>query len=57
MGDFLCMYNGPLKRQLSSVAYCFINSSLTSLLLIPHPRKLSFRYGIDDVLDLWKDLG
>ena len=36
MGAFLWMYNGPLKRQLSSDPSCFINNSLTPLLLIAH---------------------
>ena len=57
MGAFVCMYNGPLKGKFSSVPSCFINSSLTPLLLSPHPRQLSFKYGIEDVLCLWKYMG
>ena len=57
MGVSACMYIGPLKGGFSSVLSCCINSSLTHLLLGPHPRQLYFRYGIEDVLGLWKDMG
>ena len=57
MGTFACMYNGHLKRKFYSVPSCCIKGSLTPLLLSPHPRKYSFRYGIEDFLCLWKDLG
>ena len=57
MCAFACMYNGPTKGQVSSVPCCSINSSLKFLLLSLHPRHFYFRYGIHDVLDLWKDLG
>ena len=55
--EFLFIYNGPLKGQWSSFPSCCINNYLTPLLLIPHPIKSSFRYGIDEVLGIWKDLG
>ena len=57
MVAFACMYNGTLKGKCSSVPSCCMWISLTPLLLIPHPRNFSFRYGIEDVLCLWKDLG
>ena len=57
MGAFACMYNGTMKGKCSSVPSCCIKISLTPMLLSPHPRQFYFRYGIDDVLDIWKDLG
>ena len=57
LGDFACMYNGPLKGKFSNVPSCCIRSSLTHLLLSPHTRQFYFRYGIEDVICLWKDLG
>ena len=57
LGFFACMYNGLLKGNFSIVSSCYINSSLTPLLLFPHTIQFSFRYGIDDVLGIWKDLG
>ena len=56
LGAFACMYNGPIKGGFSSVQSCCINSYITPLLLIPHPRQFSFRYWIEDVLGMWKDL-
>ena len=46
------MYNGPLKEGFSIFPSCCIISSLTPLSLIPHPRNVSFSYGIEDVLFL-----
>ena len=57
LGAFACMYNGTLKGKCSNVSLCCIISSLTYLLLSPHPRQFSFRYGIEYVLCIWKDLG
>ena len=57
MGDFACMYNSTLKGKFSSVPSCCTRSPITPLLLIPHPRQFFFRYGIEDVLCIWKDLG
>ena len=57
MGSYTCMYNGPLKGQIFSVQSCYISSSLTPLLLTPHPIQFYFRYSIDDVLLILKDLG
>ena len=53
--DF-CIYNGPLKEQFYSVTSCRIESSLTCLLLIPHPKQFVFRYWIEDFICLWKDI-
>ena len=57
LGEFVCLYNGPPKRKFSSVPSCYIGSSLTPFLLIPHTRQFYFRYAIEDALDIWKDLG
>ena len=57
LNDFLWMYNGPLKGKLSSVTSCCIENSFTPLLLIPHPIQYYFRYGIDEVLGIWNDMG
>ena len=56
LGDFALMYNGTLKGKFSSVPPFWICSYLTLFLLRTHTRQVYFRYGIDDVLDLWKDL-
>ena len=52
MRAFEYIYNVPLKGRLSSVPSCFINSYLTPLLISSHPIRYSFRYGIDEILDL-----
>ena len=57
MDDFACMYNYPMKGRFSSVLSCCINSCIIHSLLGPHPRRFSFRCGIEVVLGLWKDLG
>ena len=44
---------GPLKGQVSSFPSCWINNSLTTLLLITHPIQSTFRYVIDKILGLW----
>ena len=54
---FAYMYTDPLKGQFYSVTSCCINSSLTPLLLSPHPRKFSFMYRIENTLCIWKDMG
>ena len=53
---FFFVKNGPLKGQASSFPSCWINNSLTPLLLTPHTIQSSFRYGINEVLGLWYDL-
>ena len=57
MGAFLCLYNGPLKGQFSSVPSCYTDNSHTPLLLNTNTKYPSFRYVIDEVLGLWMDLG
>ena len=57
MGAFSCIHNGPPKGKFNSVLSCFMSSSITPLLLSPHPRQFYFRYGIEDVLCLWKNMG
>ena len=52
MGAFACINNGPLKGQFSSAPEYCIDSSITHMLLSPYSIEISFRYGIDDVLDL-----
>ena len=56
LDDFFFIYNGPLEGQFYIVPTYFINHYLTTLLLIPHLIQSSFRYGIDEVLGLWKDI-
>ena len=57
LGSFACMYNGPLTGGFSIVPSCCMISSLTPLLFNPHPRNVSFRYGIEDIICIWKDMG
>ena len=54
---FVCMYNGPLNGQLSSVQSCCIKNYITPLLLIKHPIQFYYRYVINDILGIWKDMG
>ena len=56
LGAFSCIYNGPLKGKCSSAPLCFVNNYLTPLLLSPHPVQFFFSYGIDEVLDIWRNL-
>ena len=53
---FILMNNGPLKGRVSNFLSCFINNYLTYLLLRPHARHFSFKYGSERFLGIWKDL-
>ena len=55
--DFFLMNKGPTKGQLYSFPSCYINNYITPLLLSTNPIQYYFRYGIDEALDLWKDMG
>ena len=57
LDELFFMNSGPLKVKDSSFPSCCIKNVLTPLLLSPHPSQYSFRYGIDEVLGLWYDMG
>ena len=54
---FLFMNNGHLKGQISSLTSSCIKNYPQPLFLSTHLIQSYFRYGIDGVLSLWKDLG
>ena len=48
--------NGVLKGHVSNFPSCFISSSLTFLLSNTHPKYFSFRYEVENLLDIWNIL-